>query len=165
MAKSQQYSTFFVAGQCFGVEVHKVQEINHYARLTRVPLAAPMVRGLINMRGQIVLSLDLRRRLDLVGSATGTPINVVVRTEDSLVSILADEVGDVLRVKETAFERAPDTLKENVRELIRGAYKLDDRLLLILDINKLLTSANGDAARAGSPNSSSQSPAREEESA
>src|ERR1700683_1522198 len=103
MAKVQQFCTFYVAGQCFGLDVQRVQEINHYAELTRVPLAAPMVRGLINMRGQIVTAVDLRRRLELPArSVVSMPINVVVRTEDGPISLLVDEIGDVIHVAESA---------------------------------------------------------------
>ncbi len=165
MAKVQQFCTFFVAGQYFGLDALKVQEINHYQVLTRVPLAPPIVRGLINMRGQIIAAIDLRRRLDLPDRAAGqAPINVVVQTDDGLLSLLVDEVGDVIPVRENAFERPPDTLKDTARDLIRGAYKLKDRLLLLLDINKLLTPDIGDAASSerGAPPPSSQGAGRRE---
>ncbi len=168
MAKTQQFCTFHVADQYFGLDVLKVQEINHYATLTRVPLAPPIVRGLINMRGQIVLAIDMRRRLELPERpAHQAPINVVVKTDDGLISLLVDEIGDVLRVKETAFERPPDTLKESARDLIRGAYKLKDRLLLVLDINQIMTPTAGEAAplEHGSSHSSSPSANRVEYSA
>jgi purine-binding chemotaxis protein CheW len=165
MAKVQQFCTFFVAGQYFGLDVLKVQEINHYQVMTRVPLALPTVRGLINMRGQIVAAIDLRRRLELPDRPAGqAPVNVVVKTDDGLLSLLVDEVGDVLRVNESAFEKPPDTIKDTARDLIRGAYKLKDRLLLLLDINKLLTPDNGDAASTerGAHQPSSQGAGRRE---
>ena len=65
-------------------------------------------------------------------------MNVVVRTDDGAVSLLVDEIGDVLEVPEQAFERPPETLRGTARDLIRGAYKLDDRLLLALDLDRLL---------------------------
>src|SRR5262245_18463506 len=105
--------------------------------MTRVPLAPPVVRGLINLRGQIVTALDLRRRLALSDRpADQLPVNVVVQTDDGAVSLLVDEIGDVLSVPESAFERPPETLRGTARELIRGAYKLDGRLLLILDTQR-----------------------------
>jgi purine-binding chemotaxis protein CheW len=137
MADTCQYCTFFVDGHYFGLDVRKVQEIIRYQAMTRVPLAPPVVRGLINLRGQIVTAIDLRRRLELHDRhADQLPVNVVVHTDDGAISLLVDEIGDVLEVPETAFERPPETLQGPARELIRGAYKLEDRLLLILAIEQ-----------------------------
>ena len=132
-----QYCTFRIDGLLYGVDVEHVQEIIRYQEMTRVPLAPPVVRGLINLRGQIVTAIDLRRRLELQDrQADQLPVNVVVHTDDGAVSLLVDEIGDVLEVPETAFERPPETLQGPARELIRGAYKLEDRLLLILEIEQ-----------------------------
>lgn len=137
MADEHQYCTFFVDGHYFGLDVLKVQEIIRYQEMTRVPLAPPVVRGLINLRGQIVTAIDLRRRLELKERAPGQlPINVVVQTEDGAVSLLVDDIGDVLEVSEKTFERPPETLQGPARALIRGAYKLPERLLLILDTER-----------------------------
>jgi purine-binding chemotaxis protein CheW len=134
MADERQFCTFYVAGHYFGLDVLKVQEIIRYQEMTRVPLAPPVVRGLINLRGQIVTSIDLRRRLELPDRpADQLPLNVVVHIDDGAVSLLVDEISDVLEVSEKLFEPPPETLQGTVRELIRGAYKLQDRLLLILD--------------------------------
>jgi purine-binding chemotaxis protein CheW len=134
-----QYCTFFLDGQYYGIEVTKVQEVIRHQEMTRVPLAPAVVRGLINLRGQIATAIDLRRRLDLPDRRAGeAPVNVVVRTDDGAVSLLVDEIGDVVQVPEKAFERPPETLKGAARELIRGAYKLDGRLLLALDLDRLL---------------------------
>ena len=95
MPDPQQYCTFLVDGHYFGLDVRKVQEIIRYQEMTSVPLASPVVRGLINLRGQIVTAIDLRRRLDLTERPEGTlPMNVVVRTEEGVVSLLVDEIGD-----------------------------------------------------------------------
>jgi purine-binding chemotaxis protein CheW len=137
VADVQQYCTFYVDGHYFGLDVRKVQEVIRYQEMTRVPLAPPVVRGLINLRGQIVTAIDLRRRLGLADRpADHLPVNVVVQTDDGAVSLLVDEIGDVLAVPEKLFERPPETLKGNARELIRGAYKLEDRLLLVLDTER-----------------------------
>jgi purine-binding chemotaxis protein CheW len=137
LADTHQYCTFYLDGHYFGLDVLKVQEIIRYQEMTRVPLAPPVVRGLINLRGQIVTALDLRRRLGLSDRpADQEPLNVVVQTNDGAVSLLVDEIGDVLEVSEKLFERPPETLSGTARELIRGAYKLPDRLLLILDTER-----------------------------
>jgi purine-binding chemotaxis protein CheW len=135
----RQYCTFYLGDIFFGVEVEKVQEVVSCQEMTRVPLAPPVVRGLINLRGQIVTALELRRRLELPERPAGrNPVNVVVRADDVPTSLLVDQIGDVLEVSEEAFERPPETLKGVARELILGAYKLKDRLLLILDMEKVV---------------------------
>jgi purine-binding chemotaxis protein CheW len=137
MMTSQQYCTFFLDDLFFGVEVLKVQEVIRYQEMTRVPVAPPMVSGLINLRGQIVTALDLRRRLGLPKlPPEKRPMNVVVRTGEGAVSLLVDEIGDVQEVEESAFEPLPQTLVGEARELIRGTYKLNNRLLLVLDTER-----------------------------
>ena len=139
MAAERQYCTFFVEDHYFGLDVLRVQEIIRYQEMTRVPLAPPVVRGLINLRGQIVTAIDLRRRLGLSDRPEGQlPVNVIVQTDDGAVSLLVDEIGDVLDVEEKLFEPPPQTLQGTARELIRGAYKLNDRLMLLLDVDKAL---------------------------
>src|SRR5437879_727192 len=138
MAVEHQYCTFYLNGYYFGLDALKVQEIILSQEMTRVPLAPPVVRGLINLRGQIVTALDLRRRLELPDRPADQPppVNVVVHTDDGAVSLLVDEIGDVLQVPQSLFERPPETLQGVAREVIRGAYKLPDRLLLILDTER-----------------------------
>ena len=139
MEDDRQYCTFNVAGHTFGVDVLRVREVIRYQEMTRVPLAPPVVRGLINLRGQIVTAIDLRRRLELDDRpADRPPVNVVLHTDAGAVSLLVDEIGDVLHVPAAAFERPPETLRGAARELIQGAYKLHDRLLLVLDTDKVL---------------------------
>jgi purine-binding chemotaxis protein CheW len=140
VSDEHQYCTFYVDGHYFGLDVLKVQEVIRYQEMTHVPLAPPVVRGLINLRGQIVTAIDLRRRLELTERpADQLPVNVVVQTGDGAVSLLVDEIGDVLEVQEKWFEQPPDTLKGTARELIRGAYKLEGRLLLILDTERTVS--------------------------
>jgi purine-binding chemotaxis protein CheW len=131
---NNQLCTFFLDNLFLGVEVNKVQEVISYQEMTRVPLAPRVVRGLINLRGQIVTAIDLRRRLELSEPpADRLPTNVVIRTDEGPVSLLVDKIGDVMEVEGDAFERPPETMRGIARELIRGAYKLANRLLLILD--------------------------------
>ena len=139
MTGKKQFSTFVVDGLLFGVEVEKVQEVIRYQEMTRVPLAPSVVKGLINLRGQIVTAVDLRRRMGLRERlVTDLPMNVVIRNEDGVVSLLVDEIGDVLEVEEEAIELPPGTLAGEARELIRGVYKLKDTLLIALDTDKML---------------------------
>jgi purine-binding chemotaxis protein CheW len=134
---SGQYSTFFVGDLFFGVDVLRVQEVLQYQQMTRVPQAQDVIEGLINLRGQIVTAIDMRRRLRLPSRGDGqTPMNMVVCTEDGAVSLLVDEIGDVLDLDAATYERPPENLSSGARELIRGVYKLKDRLLLVLDVER-----------------------------
>jgi purine-binding chemotaxis protein CheW len=130
-----EYCTFELGGLLFGVDVARVQEVLLHADMTRVPLAHATVKGLVNLRGQIVTALDLRARLGLPPAAEGsTPQNVVLRAEGGAVSLLVDEIGDVLEVGDESYEPPPETLRSPAREFVRGVHKLDGRLLLVLDV-------------------------------
>ncbi len=132
---SQQFTTFLLDGHLFGVEVQSVQEVIRYQETTRVPLASGSIGGLINLRGQVITALDLRHRLGMPARPEGQlPMNVVVRTEDGAVSLLVDQIGEVIETDLAHFESPPDTVTAQARELIRGAYKLDGALLLALDV-------------------------------
>ncbi|RZS91385.1 purine-binding chemotaxis protein CheW [Motilibacter rhizosphaerae] len=132
-----QLATFTLADHLFGVEVSRVQEVLRYQPSTKVYLAPEAIGGLMNLRGQVVTSVDLRRRLSLQPrTQDAEPMNVVVRVDGEVVSLLVDQIGDVVDVADDVFETPPSTLSAAERELITGAYKLQDRLLLALDIDK-----------------------------
>ena len=139
MSDSRQFSTFFLGDLQFGIEVEKVQEIIRYQHMTRVPLASSVVHGLINLRGQIVTAIDLRERLQMPPrEGDRLPTNVVVRCDDGAVSLLVDEIGDVLEIAEDTFEQPPATVTGLTRELVRGVCKRADQLLLVLDTERAL---------------------------
>ena len=128
MTAQAQFCTFVVDGYHFGIEVELVQEVLRYQELTRVPLAQPVVSGLINLRGQIVTAVNLRRRLALRERADGRlPMNVILRCDDGPVSLLVDEIGEVLSIDADLAEPPPETLRGAERELVKQVYKLDDR--------------------------------------
>lgn len=140
MADALQLCTFMLDEFCLGVDVLQVQEVIRSQQMTPVPLAPPAVAGLINLRGQIVTAIDLRCRLGLPGRADGPPpMNVVVRTDDGAVSLLVDEIGDVIEVSADAFEPPPEMLDASVRDVVGGIYKLADRLLLVVSIEHAVT--------------------------
>jgi purine-binding chemotaxis protein CheW len=131
-------------GLYWGIEVTRVQEVIRYQEMTRVPLAPPHVRGLINLRGQIVTAIEMRTRLGLSPrQENNLPMNVVVRSDDGGISLLVDEIGDVVEVSDATFEPAPATVQVSSRELLRGVYKLDKKLLLQLDADRLLEPSRG----------------------
>jgi len=136
---NRQYSTFSIENLFFGIEVLKVQEVLRYLEMTSVPLAPDVIEGLINLRGQIVTAVDMRRRLGLPKRRDGeTPMNMVVRSEDGPVSLLVDEIGDVLEVRADSYEPPPDNMPADQREMIEGVYKLEGRLLLVLNAERVL---------------------------
>lgn len=134
-----QLATFYLNGLHCGVDVVHVQEVIRYQDMTRVPLAPSVVEGLINLRGQIVCALDLRRRMGLPRRASGAlPMNVVLRTSDGPVSLLVDEIGDVVDVEQERLEPVPETVRGLVAEVMTGVYKQDGRLLLVLAVERAL---------------------------
>jgi len=147
MAQTQQFCTFYLDKLMFGVQLEKVQEVIRYLEITQIPLAPRVVSGLMNLRGQIVTGIDLRRRLDLADRPDGAPpMNVVIRTADGAVSMLVDEIGDVVEVTEESFERPPETLQGKVREVILGVHKLDKHLMHVLNTEKACETAEAVAS-------------------
>jgi purine-binding chemotaxis protein CheW len=141
---NDQFSTFTAGDLFFGIDVLRVQEVLQYQQMTSVPLAPDVIEGLINLRGHIVTAIDLRRRLGLAPRPPGgCPMNVVVRTEDGAVSLLVDEIGDVMKVDPAMWEAPPGNLDARVRDMVRGVYKLSDRLLLVLDADRAVASGIG----------------------
>lgn len=132
-----QLATFTVHTLHFGLDVQRVQEVLRYQEMTPVPLAPPEIRGLINLRGQIITAVDLRRRLGIPDRNDGKlPMNVIVRTPEGPVSLLVDLIGDVIEVDEDTFEPTPDMLAPTCRDMIDGVYKLQNRLLLLLNADR-----------------------------
>lgn len=129
----RQFATFHVGGLYFGVDVVKVQEVLAAQPMTSVPQAHGVVRGLINLRGQIVTAIDMRRRLGLEPPAGGeAPMNVVLRSEEGAVSLLVDQIGDVVEVPAQESDAPPPNLAPEWRELIEAVFPMADRLLLVL---------------------------------
>lgn len=139
MSGDRQLCTFFVEDLFLGIDVRDVQEVFRYQEMTPVPRGPRVVSGLINLRGQIVIAADLRRRLELPARAEGQlPMNVVVRTDDGPISLLVDEIGDVVEVDATTFEPAPATVEGATRDVIIGVHKFKGQLLMLLDTVKLI---------------------------
>ncbi|HUB68152.1 MAG TPA: chemotaxis protein CheW [Candidatus Methylacidiphilales bacterium] len=136
----RQLCTFTVGNLLFGVDVLSVQEVLRPQPMTRVPRAPSLIRGLINLRGQILTAVDLRERLGLPAAPPEiSGMNVVVQLPGGLAGLLVDQVGEVLDLSAEQFEANPVTLRSTIREVISGVYKLKDRLLLLLDIQAAVT--------------------------
>ena len=134
MQTPHRFCTFYLGEYLFGVTLIQVQEVIRPQPLTQVPLAPATVAGLINLRGQIVTAINLRKLLQLGERPDDKPaMNIILKNEDGLVSLQVDEIGDVLELEHDSYERPPETLQGRVRECIAGVYKLPERLLLVLD--------------------------------
>lgn len=130
-----QYCTFTLGDLHFGIETLHVQEVIRNREMTPIPLAPEAVQGLINLRGQIVTAIDLGLRLSLPNRQDCEPaVHVVVNVDGAAVSLLVDSIGDVVDAGQTSFERPPETLDGDARDLILGVHKLEGRLLLVLDV-------------------------------
>jgi len=137
MTNARQFCTFYLDHLLFGVESQKIQEVVTYIELRPVPLAPPVVSGLMNLRGQVVVALELRRQLELPERPSNmTPVCLVVRASAGTVCLLADEVGNVVEVEEQTFEPSPETLSPRLRSVILGVHKLEDQLMHVLDTDQ-----------------------------
>ncbi len=139
MAGERLLCTFRVANHLLGLDIAVVQEVLRRQEITRLPLSAPAVRGIINLRGHIVPAVDLRCCLSLPAEDSGANrATIVVRGRDDAASLLVDEIGDVVQVAESSRERTPDTVDGLARQLFHGVFPLHDRLLLELDLEEVL---------------------------
>ena len=135
-----QFATFRVAGMLMGVHLRDVQELMRCQEMATVPLAPAAVEGLINLRGQIVTALNMRRVLgieDLIDTEHPR-MNIIVRSQGSTVSLLVDEICDVLDVPSAASTRPPENLLAAQRSLLSAVYQLDSGLLLALDTEQVI---------------------------
>ena len=132
-----QMCTFWVDGLYFGLHVEHVQEVLRYQQLTVVPCAPDAVHGLINLRGQIVTALDLRCRLGLPPRPEGElPMNVIVRSRGEVVSLLVDDIGDVIDTTEVTLQPTPANLPPTVQDVVGGVLPLPGSILLVVDAER-----------------------------
>ena len=140
---SRNFVTVMIAGQMFGIPVLSVQDVLGPQKITRIPLSPPEVAGALNLRGRIVTAIDVRRRLNLPPAPEGERgMSVVVEHKGEPYSLMIDHVGEVMELPEAAFERNPPTLDPLWRQVSNGIYRLDGKLLLVLDVNRLLEFGN-----------------------
>ncbi len=137
MSELRQYCTFYLNQTCFGIDVLVVQEVLNTQTMTPVPRAPEDVVGLINLRGQIVTALDLKKRLGISGELAKSPMNIIIRAREGPVSLLVDEVGDVIELPVETLERTPETVAGATRAFLAGVHKLDVGLLAAIDIDKV----------------------------
>lgn len=142
--KRETYVTLRTAGQLAAIAVASVRDVLGGQRITRIPLAPPSVAGSLNLRGRIVTAIDLAIRLGLAG---GDPrrarISMVVEQDSNLYALLVDEVGEVVSLAAAGLEENPPTLDRCWRQVARGIHRLEDRLLVVLDVGRLLDLGGG----------------------
>ena len=135
---SRQFATFTLDGARYGVDVLRVQEALRAHTRTPVPLAPRGIAGLVNLRGQVVMTIDLRSRLGLAPlPGDAEPMMVVVQVDGEPISLLVDEIGDVLDVEDDQFAELTSLAAED-RRLVTGAYHLDGAVLHVLDVDAVL---------------------------
>jgi purine-binding chemotaxis protein CheW len=141
--KILQLVTFRLEGEEFGVDILKVQEINKMIEITRIPNAPPFVEGVINLRGKIIPIVDLRKRLGFDGRAYDKSTRIiVVELEGIVLGFIVDSVSEVLRISENTVEPPPALVAGIDAEYIEGVGKLDDRLLILLELKKVFTASD-----------------------
>lgn len=143
-AAKADYVTMIVGGQLFGVPVLEVHDVFVPSKLAHVPMAPPEVAGVLNLRGRIVTAIDLRQRLGFEPREAGVQtMAVVIEYHGEPYSLLVDSVGEVLSLEATAFERNPSNLDAKLRDVSDGIFRLDERLMVVIQINKVIQLLNG----------------------
>ena len=134
-----QFSTFRVEGELFGVDILHVQEILPYQEITLIPLAPEYIKGLLNLRGQIVAIINLRQRLGfdpLDDNTTG--MNLIVTVDKDLMSVFVDQIGDVVGIHEDRLSPPPGTICGVAARYIQAVCQLEEELLIVLDLDNIL---------------------------
>jgi len=148
-APSSEFVTMRVSGQLIGLPILSVQDILAPQKITRVPLAPREIAGSLNLRGRIVTAIDMRRRLGLPDRAeSDETMSAVVEHDGELYSLIIDAVGDVLSLPDDRYERNPPTLDSYWAQVCNGVYRLDDELLVVMDVGRILNFAKGSAVSA-----------------
>ena len=144
---TEEFVTFTIAEQLFGIPVLKVQDVLSTYQITPIPLAPPEVTGSLNLRGRVVTSIDVRLRLGLPPRADDSShMSIVAENDNELYSLMVDSVGEVLALAKADYERNPPTLDAKFRAFSDGIYRLDGQLLVVLDVRRLLDYERSDAA-------------------
>jgi purine-binding chemotaxis protein CheW len=139
ITEDQDFVTVVTAGQVFGLNLDRVRDVFVPRGLSPVPLAPHEVSGLLNLRGRIVTAVDLRRRLGLGPRNSATPpVAVGIEERGELYGLIVDEVGEVLRLPRSRREANPVNLDERWADICDGVYQLDDGLMVVVDVDKVL---------------------------
>jgi purine-binding chemotaxis protein CheW len=136
---TRDFLTIIIADQRFGIPVLQVQDVLRQQRITRIPLAAKEIAGSLNLRGRIVTAIDVRTRLNITTKKPEKPpMSVVVEHKGELYSLIIDQVGDVVTLDDSHIEKNPGTLDPTWRDVSMGIYQMENELLVIMEVSKLL---------------------------
>ncbi|MEI8401428.1 MAG: chemotaxis protein CheW [Alcaligenaceae bacterium] len=138
MSTTTDFVTFYVGGHYLGISVADVLELNRNMDVTPVPKSPKIVRGVTNLRGQLVAAIDMYERLKLdKNTANQEPLSIILQCDGYLIAILVDDVGEILSLEADNFEPPPTNFSKAAKELIVGVYKLPEKLLLILNAKRI----------------------------
>ena len=148
---TREFVTFRIGDQTFGVSVSEIHDVFRPAGMTPVPLAGADIAGVLNLRGRIVTAIDARSRLQLKSSLktdTCQRLAIGVERGGESFGLIIDEIGEVVRIDESALEQNPVNLDATWSWVSRGVCRLDDRLLVIMDIDRMLAGSGAEEAAA-----------------
>lgn len=135
-----QWVTFNLAGETYGVNVMQVQEVLRYSEIAPVPGAPSYVLGIINLRGNVVTVIDTRHRFGLTdGEVSDNTRIVIIEAESHVVGIMVDSVAEVVYLRQSEIETAPNVGNEENAKFIQGVCHKNDELLILIELDKLLT--------------------------
>lgn len=144
----REYITFRIGGQMFGACVADIHDVFRPANMTPVPLAPPEIAGVLNLRGRIVTAIDARARLGLPprGEGEGAALSIGVERDGESFGLVIDEIGEVIRLDESALEDNPVNLDPVWAAVSLGVHRMEGRLLVIMDIDRMLSQPAADEA-------------------
>ena len=145
-ANLREYVTAEIGGELIGMPILRVQDVFIPEGPTRVPLAPPEIAGVLNLRGRIVTLVDMRRRLGLSGGSDKSSLAIGVELRGESYGLLIDAIGEVLKLDEDAREPNPVNLDPRLARVSTGIHRLNDRLLLVLDVDRVLDIASASMA-------------------
>lgn len=135
-----QWVTFRLDGETYGINVMQVQEVLRYSEIAPVPGAPSYVLGIINLRGNVVTVIDTRHRFGLPpGEVTDNTRIVIIETDNHVIGIMVDSVAEVVYLNQSEIESAPNVGNDESAKFIQGVCHKNDELLILIDLNKLLT--------------------------
>tara|TARA_B100001123_G_scaffold149130_1_gene172710 strand:- start:905 stop:1378 length:474 start_codon:yes stop_codon:yes gene_type:complete len=138
-SEEKEFITMQIGDYYFGIPVLVVQDVLRSHKIMKIPLTPSMVAGSLNLRGRIVTAIDMRKRMGMSSfEDLNKPMHVVVSYRDELFSLLVDKVGDVMSLEMNQFEKTPSNLQNEWREMAAGVFKLDGKLLIILDVSGII---------------------------
>lgn len=133
----EQLTTFLIDGHLFGIDVLKIEEVTGKQKVYEVPRSPNFIRGLVNLRGQIVTALGLRELFQKESSRSEDQMSVVCKIDGNLVALVVDSIGDVVEIERSLFESPPDTIPSEVRGFIKGIYKMNGQLMSVIDLGAI----------------------------